>query len=89
MGRTVPSFRIALSQEKDDWRDFRANLNKKDKETFDKIFSMARLYVSACMMCCRPIRLDCILMAILFEHYKQILCLSRHGFGGKNEYLSA
>ena len=88
MGRTVPSFRIALSQEKNDWRDFRVNLNKNGKDAFDKVFSIARLYVSACMMCCRPVRLDCILMAIVFEHYKQLLRLSRYDFGGKYEHFS-
>jgi hypothetical protein len=75
MGRTVPSFRIALCQEEKTWKKFRVCLDKKNKLVFDELFSIARLYISACMMSCRPVRLDAILMAILFHHFKQILSL--------------
>ncbi|MDX1441264.1 MAG: hypothetical protein R3237_02250, partial [Nitrosopumilaceae archaeon] len=73
MGRTVPSFRIALYQEEKKWRKFRATLDKKDKAIFDDMFATARLYISACMMSCRPIRLEAIFMSIIFHHFKQIL----------------
>ena len=76
MGRTVPSFRIALSQEEKKWRHFRATLDKKNKMAFDDMFATARLYISACMMACRPVRLESIFMAIIFHHFKQILSLS-------------
>ncbi|MBA4451799.1 MAG: hypothetical protein H2B03_01285, partial [Nitrosopumilaceae archaeon] len=49
MGRTVPSFRIALYHEEKKWKKFRSSLCKKDKELFDDIFATARLYISACM----------------------------------------
>ncbi len=75
MGRTIPSFRIALYQEEKRWKKFRAALDKKDKKSFDQMFAIARLYISACMMACRPIRLQPILMAMVFHHFKQILCL--------------
>ena len=75
MGRTVPSFRIALYQEEKKWKKFRAGLDKKDKPIFDDMFATARLYISACMMSCRPIRLEAIFMAIIFHHFKQILSL--------------
>ena len=75
MGRTVPSFRIALYQEEKKWRLFRATLDKKNKALFDDVFSTARLYISACMMVCRPVRLESIFMAIIFHHFKQILSL--------------
>jgi hypothetical protein len=32
MGRTIPSFRIALAMEKEDWKPFRNALDKKGKE---------------------------------------------------------
>ncbi len=73
MGRTVPSFRIALHQEEKKWRKFRAALDKKDKKSFDQMFAIPRLYISACMMSCRQIRLQPIFMAIVFHHFKQIL----------------
>jgi len=75
MGRTVPSFRIALYQEEKKWRLFRAALEKKNKKAFDDMFAIARLYISACMMVCRPVRLESIFMAIIFHHFKQILSL--------------
>jgi hypothetical protein len=86
MGRTIPSFRIALYQEEKRWKDFRSKLGKKEKISFDQMFAAARLYISACMMCCRPIRLQPIMMAIIFHHFKQISGLIRHDFeaGGAN-----
>lgn len=75
MGRTIPSFRIALYQEEKKWKKFRAGLDKKGKAAFDDIFATARLYISACMMSCRPIRLEAIFMAIIFHHFKKILSL--------------
>ena len=84
MGRTVPSFRIALYQEEKKWAKFRSGLDVKDKKSFDDVFGTARLYISACMMSCRPIRIEPILMSVVFHHFKQILCL-----GGENiEYFS-
>ena len=79
MGRTVPSFRIALYQEQRLWRDFRHALDKEDKTAFDEVFVIARLYISACMMACRPIRLESIMMSIIFYHYKQLLEIMKGG----------
>jgi hypothetical protein len=65
-----------LYHEEKKWKKFRSSLCKKeDKELFDDIFATARLYISACMMACRPIRLESIFMAIIFHHFKQILGL--------------
>ena len=75
MGRTVPSFRIALYQEEKRWTKFRSGLDLKEKKSFDDLFASARLYISACMMSCRPVRIESILMAMVFHHFKQILCL--------------
>ena len=80
MGRTVPSFRIALHEEEKRWKKFRQSLDKKDKKTFDEIFTTAKLYISSCMMSCRPIRIQSIVMAVIFHHFKQILCLGEDYF---------
>ncbi len=85
MGRTVPSFRIALYQEQKQWNEFRKVLDKKGKKSFDQIFDTARLYISACMMACRPIRLESILMSIVFHHYKLLKILQERF---SNEYFS-
>jgi hypothetical protein len=48
MGRTVPSFRIVIAQEKAEWKPFREGLDKKEKKEFDEMWNIARNYVSAC-----------------------------------------
>lgn len=72
MGRTIPSFRIALSQEEKRWRKFRSKLPKQDKKTFDDMFSFAKLYISSGMMVHKPIVIHPLLMSVIFHHYKQL-----------------
>ena len=48
MGRTIPSFRIALAMEKGEWKPFCNALDKKDRRKFDEMFDIPRLYLSAC-----------------------------------------
>ncbi len=63
MGRTIPSFRIAAMMEQSKWRSFRYNLDKNDRKIFDELFSISRLYNSACSNCARPMVIQCILMS--------------------------
>jgi hypothetical protein len=72
MGRTIPSFRIAAVLEEKEWKMFRKYLNKNDKKTFDDMFSIARLYNSACSYASIPIRIHPIIMSIVFHHYKTL-----------------
>jgi hypothetical protein len=48
MGRTIPSFRIALSMEKEEGKPFRNALDKSDRNKFDEMFDIPRFYISAC-----------------------------------------
>lgn len=81
MGRTIPSFRIATVLEEEKWKLFRKYLkNKKDKKLFNEMFSVARLYNSACSNAVNPIRIFPILMSIIFHHYKKILSKFAIGF---------
>jgi len=48
MGRTVPSFRIVLAQEKKEWKPFRDGLDKSERKTFDEMWDIPRLYLMAC-----------------------------------------
>jgi hypothetical protein len=75
MGRTIPSFRIALYQEERQWKSFRNALDKNGRRIFDRLFLASRLHISACMMAAKPVRIHCIMMAILLYQYKQILSL--------------
>ena len=43
MGRTVPSFRIVLAEEKAEWKLFRNALDKKEKKDFDEMWDIPRL----------------------------------------------
>jgi hypothetical protein len=72
MGRTIPSFRIALAMEKEDWKPFRNALSKSDRKKFDEMFDIPRFYISACSYSVQYVRLHPILMSILFHHHKEL-----------------
>jgi len=76
MGRTIPSFRWALSQEQASWSNFRKKLTKDDKQLLDELFDSARLFCSASSAATRLLRFEGFLMAVLFHHYKLLQELS-------------
>ncbi len=56
-------------------------MNKKgDKKAFDNMFSIARLYNSACSYAANPIRIYPIMVSIVFHHYKTSLNKSSFKF---------
>lgn len=73
MGRTVPSFRIVLAEEKKEWKPFRDALDKSERKKFDDMWDIPRLYVSACSNSCQLVPLQPIVVSILFHHYKELL----------------
>ncbi|MDP9016084.1 MAG: hypothetical protein M3M87_04930 [Thermoproteota archaeon] len=77
MGRTVPSFRIVLAEEKQEWKTFRNALDKSERKSFDEMWDIPRLYVSACSNSVQLVPLHPIIISILFQHYKEIKeCMS-------------
>jgi hypothetical protein len=46
MGRTIPSSRIALEMEKQEWKPFRNALDKKDRKKFDEMLTTQILHFS-------------------------------------------
>lgn len=72
VGRTIPSFRLALMEEERGWKPFRNALGRQDRKEFDSMFADVRLYISACSYAARPIRVQPVLMALAFHHYKQL-----------------
>ncbi len=71
MGRTIPSFRIAVILEEKEWKSSRKYLNKKgDKKAFDDMFSIAKLYNSACSYAANSIRIYPIMISIVLHNYK-------------------
>ncbi len=74
MGRTVPSFRIVLAEEKQEWKPFRNALdNKSERKEFDEMWDIPRLYVSACSNSVQLVPLHPIIISILFHHYKELV----------------
>jgi hypothetical protein len=74
IGRTIPSFRIALDFEERKWKPFRNVLNKKsDRKESDEMFDIPRLYESACSNSVQLVPPPHpIIMSILFHHYKEL-----------------
>jgi hypothetical protein len=73
LGRTVPSFRIALAEEESEWKEYRRYLGKKEKKAFDEMFAIVRLYISACSNAVNPIRIHVIIVTILFHHFLDLM----------------
>lgn len=73
MGRTMPSFRLALMEEEQEWKPFRNALDKQDRKEFDSMFADVRLYISACSYATKPVRVQPVFMALVFHHYKQLI----------------
>jgi hypothetical protein len=76
MGRTIPSFRLALADEESEWKAFRNSLDKFDKKLFDDMFAIPRLYISACSCAVKPVRVQPVFMSIIFHHLLQLLEIS-------------
>jgi hypothetical protein len=77
LGRTIPSFRIATVVEEKEWKSFRNSLDKSDRKIFDQMFSVAYMYNSASSYTTKPVRIQPILISIIFHHYKQLVMLSK------------
>ena len=73
MGRTISSFRIALAEEEAEWKDYRRYLGKRERKAFDEMFTMVRLYISACSNAVNPVRIHVIITTILFHHFLDLL----------------
>jgi hypothetical protein len=39
---------------------------------FDQMYDYYKLHRTACMMACRPVVVQSVLMSIIFQHYKQL-----------------
>jgi hypothetical protein len=72
MGRTIPSFRIALAMEEAEWKPFRNTVDKSNRNKFDEMFDIPGLYISACSYAVQPVRLYPILMSILLYGYDDL-----------------
>lgn len=72
MGRTVPSFRVALEREIATWTGYRRSLGIASREALDGMFNRARTYCSASSNAVRPARFQGMFMAIAFDHARHL-----------------
>jgi hypothetical protein len=73
MGKTVPSYRIALEFEIATWKGFRKALTSdEEKEAFDDLMDVCRNTAMASGNACRPIIFEPMAMSIMLDHQKKL-----------------
>lgn len=77
MGRTIPSFRIALEGEISSWKDFGRSLGGGSRKGLDRMFDQARSNCMAAGNAIRPVVFEGIFMAMAFSHEKRLTNIER------------
>jgi hypothetical protein len=77
MGRTVPSFRNVLEMEKHEWKPFRNAVDKSERNSFDEMWDIPKLYLAACSNSVQLVPLHPIIISIVFHHYKELVECSK------------
>jgi hypothetical protein len=78
LGKTVPSYRMAIEDEMQTWKRFRNSLaSDEEKQSFDLMMDYCRLQSMAAQNACKPILFEPMMMSILLEQQKQIRTLRR------------
>lgn len=77
MGKTVPSYRIALESEICRWNGFARALRKEEREAFEELMDMCRSHASAGGCATNPIIFEPMAMSILLAQQKRILALEK------------
>ena len=73
VGKTVPSYRMALEFEIQRWKSFRKALKcEEDVEAFDQLMDMCRSHASAASNATNPIILEPMIMSILLAQQKKL-----------------
>lgn len=73
MGKTVPSYRMAIEDEIARWKHFRNTLPSDEaKQAFDEMMDMCRTNAMAGGNACKPILFEPMAMSILLGHQKRI-----------------
>lgn len=73
MDRTIPSFKITIDMEWNEWKIYQKyldNKNNDERKLFKQMFSIASLYNSACSYSNNPFRIFPILISIILHNYK-------------------
>ena len=76
LGKTVPSYRIALEFEIDSWKAFRKALSSDaERAAFDELMDVCRNNSMASGSACKPIIFEHMVMSILLFRQKKIKAL--------------
>ena len=76
MGKTVPSYRMALEFEIDGWKGFRKALqSEEEREAFDWLMDMCRNNAMASGAACNPVIFEPMVMSILLAQRKLLQAL--------------
>ncbi len=77
MGKTVPSYRMALEDEIQRWSEFARALRAEEKEAFDQIMDACRNLASAAGNATQPILFEPMTMSILLYQQTEIMKLEK------------
>jgi len=72
MGKTIPSYRVALDKELQRWIGFARALRKKDRVAFEQLMDACRNYASAGSNATRPVIFESMAMSILLHQQKTL-----------------
>jgi hypothetical protein len=73
MGKTVPTYRIALEMGIETWKGFRKALNsEEDREAFDELMDVCRNNATASGNACNPIIFEPMVISIFLAQQKKI-----------------
>jgi hypothetical protein len=71
VGKTVPSYRMALEDEIGRWKGFAYALRKDDREAFEQLMDMCRNNAMASGNACNPVIFEPMVMSILLSMRKE------------------
>jgi hypothetical protein len=78
MGKTVPSYRMAIESEIASWKGFRNGLaSEEEKQAFDDVMDMVRMQAAAGSCATNPILFEPMIMSVLLGQQKRIRILQR------------
>ena len=84
MGRTVPTYRLALERMAQQWSDFRRALRRDDREAFVSLVNRARMHSSAATYAISVDPSESAFLSMLLEHEKELMRLRKAVDGREN-----
>ncbi len=78
MGKTVPTYRMAIEGEISNWKGFRDALaSEEERQAFDQVMDLCRVQAMAGSNACNPVLFEPMVMSVLLGQQKMIRTLQR------------